>query len=224
MEPPPNNGSIRRRLGTCLFLGLLLAVKGSATAKQGSESEEGPGPKIVLRVYNYSRLPSWLLWPALDRARFILAEAGVVVTPVVCTAHDAPALCGRAVDPLTVVLRFVNGLGPDRGPDTLGFATGAYVTVASRRVENLAGGSDEVLTQMLGCVAAHELGHVLLGSDAHSATGIMTAHYTEHEWTLMEKKLLWFLPSQATRMRANLLSRQGEVRAAGSHGVAQAEH
>ena len=35
---------------------------------------------------------------------------------------------------------------------------------------------------VLGCVIAHELGHLLIPGDAHSLTGIMSTQWTYRQW------------------------------------------
>jgi len=60
------------------------------------------------------------------------------------------------------------------------------------------------LASLLGCVAAHEIGHLLLGSNSHAPLGIMRAHWQAKEIQQMSMGLLVFSPRQAAQMRAGL--------------------
>jgi hypothetical protein len=64
-----------------------------------------------------------------------------------------------------------------------------------------------VAYQILGYVAAHELGHVLLGSDAHSSSGIMRAKLEDGDFQDMAQAGLTFTPQRAQRIRDNVAVR-----------------
>jgi hypothetical protein len=57
---------------------------------------------------------------------------------------------------------------------------------------------------ILGHVAAHEIGHLLLGSNSHSSWGIMRAHWNMEELARANKGLLFFTKSQSRRMSEKL--------------------
>ena len=57
---------------------------------------------------------------------------------------------------------------------------------------------------ILGHVAAHEIGHLLLGTNSHSAGGIMRAHWKMEELARANKGLLLFTKSQSHRMTEKL--------------------
>ena len=56
----------------------------------------------------------------------------------------------------------------------------------------------------LGAAMAHEIGHVLLGADAHSNWGIMLPRWTRLEWARLKTRNLTFTATQAMRMRTNV--------------------
>ena len=90
---------------------------------------------------------------------------------------------------------------PDRA--TLGMAIpGArLVRVFVDRVEFLARGAQEDVGDVLGHVIAHEIGHVLLGPNAHSTAGLMAASLDLPRIALGG---LWFDRVQAAIIRARL--------------------
>ncbi|MGH9550037.1 MAG: hypothetical protein ACRD3W_11710, partial [Terriglobales bacterium] len=60
------------------------------------------------------------------------------------------------------------------------------------------------LPDILGGVMAHELGHLLLGSNSHSRAGIMRAHWQGEELNLLSRGNLRFTSEQAEHMRGKL--------------------
>jgi hypothetical protein len=57
---------------------------------------------------------------------------------------------------------------------------------------------------VLGCVIAHELGHLLLGSHGHTVDGIMKGQWDTGQTELALRLQLRFLQQEAERMRAVL--------------------
>ncbi len=61
---------------------------------------------------------------------------------------------------------------------------------------------------ILGHLIAHELGHLLLGEGGHSAgTGIMHVPWQTKELERIKRGVMWFLPGQTERIRAQILAR-----------------
>jgi hypothetical protein len=57
------------------------------------------------------------------------------------------------------------------------------------------------LAPLLGDVVAHEIAHLLLGTNAHSDTGIMRPHWSEQDLVNASKGHLIFTQAQAQTMR-----------------------
>lgn len=66
------------------------------------------------------------------------------------------------------------------------------------------------LADILGNVMAHELGHLLLGSNSHSGVGIMRAHWQGEELHRLSWGSLRFTNEQADRMRGRLIGNRRE--------------
>ena|SRR5215471_9429423 len=60
---------------------------------------------------------------------------------------------------------------------------------------------------ILGHLAAHELGHLLLGAGSHSARGIMHVPWRHKELDVIEQGLMVFTPQQAESMRTDIRAR-----------------
>ena len=61
---------------------------------------------------------------------------------------------------------------------------------------------------LLGAAVAHEIGHLYLGEDAHSAGGIMRATWTVREIDALRGGVLGFTREQQERIRAAVLSQR----------------
>ena len=63
------------------------------------------------------------------------------------------------------------------------------------------------LEQVLGHAMAHEVGHLLLGSNSHSLRGLMRGKWSPEDLQRAAKGDLLFTPEQAKRMRGNVIAR-----------------
>jgi hypothetical protein len=84
------------------------------------------------------------------------------------------------------------------GPD----GRGAYADVFFNRLRDAQG--DVSLAQLLGAVCAHELGHLLLGSHAHSLVGIMQPFWKQEALHRIAMGVLTFTPDQQRIMKDRL--------------------
>ena len=82
--------------------------------------------------------------------------------------------------------------------------TGCYSDVFYERALELHADWNVALSDILGNVMAHELGHLLLGSNSHSRAGIMRAHWQGEELHRLSRGNLWFTIEQASHMRGKL--------------------
>lgn len=213
-------GALPLVLRSCLLLGLLLGSTVHVWARHALKAEAAPVPQINLRVYDYQGLQAELLNQALHHVVEIFADAGVVIEPIVCTQDEPPAVCNHPLDPLNLALHIVPKPVPGGDSDALGYAAGQCITVNYSGVKEVVDHSQAFLDKLLGCVVAHELGHVLLGPDSHSATGIMTASLTDKELSPLRAMFIGFLPFQKARLRAYLLTQTRDL-GAGSIALVQ---
>jgi hypothetical protein len=82
--------------------------------------------------------------------------------------------------------------------------TGCYSDVFYERAMELHADWKVNLSDLLGNVMAHELGHLLLGSNSHSPAGIMHAHWQGEELQRLSRGNLRFTDEQAHHMRGKL--------------------
>ena len=132
---------------------------------------------VSVRVYDIYGLPPETRQEALTLAAAALEGAGVHAVMVDCTVKPALAACAAGLGDGELVLRIhrhpkdgIHVLGDaivrESGPSTVATVYAAAIAERARRT----GGR---LAALVGRVAAHEIGHLLLGSNAHAGHGLM---------------------------------------------------
>jgi len=189
---------------SCLALGALILFGGTKIL-----AAEQPKPGLTILVLNYARIDDQTLRAAEGEADRVFRHAGVQVGWQHCysAAKRSETECpdiGASTPALRLVPRFqlVSGIRPD----VMGYSTGHMMTVSLEEVENAARLGVVPISEVLGLVIAHELGHLLLGS-AHSISGIMRARWGLDDWALAQQRQLVFLPRQAAALRRELRAR-----------------
>jgi hypothetical protein len=71
-----------------------------------------------------------------------------------------------------------------------------------------------LLRIILGCAIAHELGHLLLGTNSHSGKGIMQRQWESNQFRQLMTGSLLFTTAQAQLMRAGARMSQAHPRSA----------
>ena len=188
-----------------------------ATPKREREG----GARVQVRVYDQGTMPAADQTVALRAAAGVLAAAGIDVTWLLCGENASASNPGRCEIPLGATelsLRLVRlpGVPSARGQLQLGYslvdtriAEGKLATVYVNRVHWLAvrAGADTAVVS--GFAIAHETGHLLLGTNAHSASGLMRAVWSRAELERAELADWLFSPEQAAQMRSSLAQRDG---------------
>ena len=180
-----------------------------------------PGLTITLRVYNYAHIPPALLSHAEEEATTIFRQAGVEAAWVDCPLSGAeldrfPA-CQQPMGGADFALRILSAAMTERAPaggEALGFAlpcpedlAGCYAEVFYQRISDWASGAEISAYQLLGHAMAHEVGHLLLGSNSHSRDGIMRPQWNPDDLRVIARASLRFTPEQTERLRAACLGR-----------------
>jgi hypothetical protein len=166
-------------------------------------------PTIAARVINYTAATPATMAKAEYKADQILGEAGLHVIWLDCPRAQSAGIttdpCEQPLKPTEIVLRVLSD-HRRRGvqDDAFGFAVPPVLasvyyghSVGLARSE----GVEFEVSTILACVIAHEIGHLLLGSNSHSDTGIM-----QGEWGRKQvRQLMWgnlhFTPQQSKLIR-----------------------
>jgi hypothetical protein len=187
-------------LTTCILLG--------PTPASAAEN-----PQLHALVYNDAQVSPETLTGAEQRAAEIFSQAGFDVNWVNCTHLDSDSEasgCNVVEGPGNLVLRIISHVASSTSDVAFGVAflgldgTGRYSDVFWNRAQELHTNSNVDIAGILGSVIAHEMGHLLLGSNAHAISGIMRAHWEAGELRRINMGTLVFLPQQGKRMRARI--------------------
>jgi hypothetical protein len=169
--------------------------------------------QVTVSVYNDAQVPSDTLTPAEQQAARIFSRAGFDVTWLNCTHVNSgrgARACNEIDVPGHLALRIIAPFASSTSDAAFGVAflapdgTGRYSDVFWKRAQELHANSNVDLAGILGSVIAHEMGHLLLGSNAHAISGIMRAHWESDELHRIAMGTLMFLPEQSKRMRVRI--------------------
>ena len=205
---------MRNVVAAALAVGLAVTVPGVARAA----AARAP---VQVRVYDAGVMPAADQTVALRAAAGVLAAAGIDVTWLHC-GGDAlgtnPAPCLAPLAPAELSVRFVRlaGTPSSRGQLQLGYSLvdtrigeGTLATVFVDRVHWLAVQAGADTAVLLGFATAHEIGHLLLGTNAHGASGLMRAVWSRAELQHAEVNAWLFSRGEGLKMRTSLEQRNG---------------
>ncbi len=166
---------------------------------------------ITVRVYDLYGVPPDQRAKALALAAETLAQANVTANWIDCTRDEHGVVvprCLAVLEPGELVVRIMDRT--KRGDHILGTAVvqeGGPNVVASIYAASTAERSFKSgvpMATLLGRVTAHEIGHLLLGTNSHTLAGIMRA-----KWNLKVPHLVeWqFTSADAAKIRSRMLAR-----------------
>jgi len=173
---------------------------------------------LTIRVYDVYGLPPADRQVMLSVASTALAEAGVAAAIVDCSGPRPAAACQLPVAPNEVVLR-IHRMSPDDshalGVAFIHAASGAdaaepntVATIYATHVADMARRSGTPVTTLMGHVAAHEIGHLLIGSNAHASAGLMRGSWTWLQIQRAHPEDWVFTPADVATIRLRLERRQ----------------
>lgn len=194
----------------CILLGLVLSFGTFPVCAEDGRSEWS---SVTVAVHNHAEVSPNTLAQAERTASAIFKQVGVDVDWVNC---DPPAgteqiasSCHVTESPrhlqLSIARRSKNLTESVLGISFLGEdGSGCYSDVFVVPTEELHERFHVDLGKLLGHVAAHEIAHLLLGTKAHSDTGIMRPHWSERDLVDASKGHLLFTQAQGQTMRAKV--------------------
>jgi hypothetical protein len=124
----------------------------------------------------------------------ILGEAGIAVSWVQCWSPDrsaqTPVACNHPLNAGEAILKFGTATDANSASHqaSLGYSfidvqagTGSVAMVYTDRVRDLSRSTGVRSVDLLGRAIAHEIGHLLLGTNQHAAVGLMRAVWSQAE-------------------------------------------
>lgn len=175
-----------------------------------------PDSGLIFRLHDYAHLSASTLRRMEAEASKVLATAGIRSRWEAPVGDEPPSRGEEAAGPSVLVID-VNILSEQMAsqvklPDAaLGYAAPSSATGSPKRVSvvydhalQLGPISPASLDQLLGYAILHEVGHVLLPSAPHSASGIMRAEWDLEDLWRISQGRLYFNAQQSAAMRAEV--------------------
>ncbi len=173
--------------------------------------------EISIRVYNYAGLSDSVLERAQRETAHILRETGVETRWVACALKaedlDKYPECNRRRAKADLVLAIVPremAKKMDKRHDVFGVAASAdsgqgyRASIFHHRIKELSDRWQASEALLLGHFIGHEVGHLLLGTNSHSRSGIMHVPWTKVERERAQRAALLFTDQEAERIRADV--------------------
>jgi hypothetical protein len=204
MESGRNQGEAWRmceRERACCFAALFL-LAGTLPAQD---------PHLTVLVYDHAGLPERSLSKVTHQAAAVLSRAGVSSEWVNCGQEESDPRCSGGAEDGVVMIR----IQPDRPksfPNALGLAFTAgeapnLASVFERAARSFAARNALPFEPLLARAIAHEIGHLILGPDAHSAIGVMRPRWNRNDVVKMAQGIMTFDVQQSRLLRTRLARR-----------------
>jgi len=192
------------------LFGLLLLASGifpkTLTAREHSQSYF---VSLTVSVFNDAGVEQSVWLQAQGRATEIMRHSGISLTWLDCgpSAIRMPdSNCSAISYPAHLSVRVVPKASPvkrDIFGQTFQDAAGEgnYVLVYYAGIKAFRAATTVSTGELLGCVIAHELGHLLLGTASHSPAGLMSGVWQDAELQQAVHHNLFFTSGEGDRMR-----------------------
>jgi hypothetical protein len=190
--------------GKVALTATIVLLWGSAAVAQITDLKE-----IVVIMQDDTGMASSVRRRAERDVSAVLRAAGVQVVWINCQKGSHDNDCGHVLEPSEFEIHIVP-TGKTRNELVFGEAflgengSGKYADIFLQRIEEAEGASGVDLSRLLGAVCAHELGHLLLGSQAHSAAGIMQPIWKRDALVKIGMGLMLFTREESRMMRERL--------------------
>jgi hypothetical protein len=189
----------------CLGIGALLPA---VTAAQGTSETR---PVLHVSVLDDTGVGTNMLRKAERQASRVFRRANIDVVWLQCPQDSSQPTsvgdCSEASYPAHLHLRVV--MRPRGVKESIlgmafqsGDGKGCYADLFQDRTLALQEESHVDAAIILGHAMAHELGHLLLGTNSHSRDGLMRAHWEPGDLAQAAKGNLLFSSEQSSRMRS----------------------
>lgn len=195
-------------------IALVILLDGSLWGRGTPNGPTEEKARVTVSVYNEAAVPGEVLSRAEQAASRIFQRAGIEVNWLNCqvpaASEQASITCREVAFPKHLHLRIVRrsaGLNGEamgvsfQGEDGIG----CFADLFYEPMERLEESDGTNVASLLGQVAAHEIGHLLLGTNSHAVAGIMQARWTADRLTSPALARLVFLDRESQKMKERLL-------------------
>jgi len=180
----------------------------------GTGNLEGKSKKqidsIVVGVSNVVGMPESVLEQAEKVASTVLEDSGIIANWVACPKPgekmtEYPS-CPQSIGINRVLVKMGHPFERKDGfkESNFGFAVGAQVIIVFAQVDQAAREAQIHTASALGMIMAHEIGHILLGDNSHSKSGIMRPQWNPKEFVKGSPAYCQFTSGQTEKIHAAL--------------------
>jgi hypothetical protein len=193
---------------------LAAAVLGLVFSSTTARAQAAPPPvDVKIYVTRGKMLPRCEDLAARAIASQIYANIGVRTAWIDGQPMSANTVAGMAV----IHVRFAPELMQKISSEALAYCSpfaenAKTITIFYERIRIVAGRFPVVRERILGHVLAHEIGHILEGTDRHSREGVMKAHWDWQDCFAMNKHPLEFTSTDIHLIRRGLESLKAHAR------------
>ena len=172
---------------------------------------------LIVRVYNTAAIPGREVKAAQRVAESIFRRARIGLRWRECRTPSGPSAaaddtCTNLLEPGEVMVRLTALGAAEPSKAVFGYALvdghaqlGTLATVFADRVSATAARLHVERATLIGRTLAHELGHLLLGSNSHSARGVMRAWWSDANLRRWKGSDWHFSDGEARHMNVALL-------------------
>jgi len=181
---------------------------------------ESSAVNLTVSVFNDAGVEPSVWSQAQSRATEIMRHSGISLNWLDCGSRASrmpDPNCSAISYPTHLSVRVVPKVSPIKEhifgqtfQDAAG--EGNYVLVYYPSIETFRAPTTVPTGELLGCVIAHELGHLLLGTASHSATGLMSAVWQDPELQQAARSNLFFTGREGERMRFRFAAATARLR------------
>src|SRR6266478_2906755 len=192
-----------------IFSLLALACSVFPPAISAREHPQSSTVSLAVSVFNDAGVEPSVWSQAQSRATEITRHSGISLTWLDCgfpAGRMPDSDCGAISYPAHLSVRIVAKVSPVKG-DIFGqtfqdaAGEGNYVLVYYAGIKEFRAATTVPTGELLGCVIAHELGHLLLGTASHSPAGLMSGVWQDAELQQAVRHNLFFTSGEGDRMR-----------------------
>jgi len=196
-----------KTLRKSLWLGVVLTASCSSVWPKVPIMKQLP---VTVSLHNDAAIPLGVLLQAESEASRIFLESGVEFRWLNCSPPTAPSAnpsgCATASFPRNLQLRIVRR-SLNLNELTMGISylspdgTGCYADLFYDRALSLHETTQLSVAAILGHGIAHEIGHLLLGTNSHASAGLMSARWQPAELASASQGRLLFSPLESQKMQ-----------------------
>jgi|HubBroStandDraft_5_1064220.scaffolds.fasta_scaffold148721_2 hypothetical protein len=187
---------------SCTILLLFLALAGNAKTLTAQASA------VQVKVYDYADLKPESLRSVVALTHEILAGAGLSVQVELCRGSLAVSCDGQSGSIRSLVVRVVPGASKTNdsvlrlplGQSMADHQGGTYASIFMERVQDAAAEANVPRDTVLAYAIAHEIGHLLLGDNAHTPRGVMKGNWDRKDYEAMNQRQFHFIEGQAHQL------------------------